>query len=432
MPNTTRQPPGASTKTKRLRTDIDEKRGLNTEEHTTPVPKRQRVSRACDSCRLKRDKCDGAHPVCSTCTSLNRTCTYNSNPKKRGVPTGYIRALELLLGLVFNKIPGGEETVLALLKAANLPRRLATTVKDLDESDVFYSSWKNSTVLKEVDKTLMTPEQPEDDHNKRDIASPDYAEAILSAGSLEWHLPEGLWDGTEAASFISPVNPPTNASTARNTTSYTTSDCGTQTLPPVDQIGERPPELLDGSPQVTDLHPRENMHRLHLQLPSKPGPEINIRISYDTLNDNLVAQSSRSRPTVPASVETSSSGLNPSGSNPQTRMTNNNGEVPSSLQAPTASFTAPRESETSRQTFLPGNTISGRPHTVSSNNGTTMLPELPASVHSTTAQHPTAYSNPSIVTFDPFTNVDGYSQSRIAPDLDALFDELASLDGTER
>jgi hypothetical protein len=50
-------------------------------------------------------------------------------------------------------------------------------------------------------------------------------------------------------------------------------------------------------------------------------------------------------------------------------------------------------------------------------------------------QYPATYQDPSLG-LSPFVDMDGYGparrQPRIAPDLDALFDELASLDGAEK
>ncbi|KAH8728529.1 hypothetical protein GQ44DRAFT_609372, partial [Phaeosphaeriaceae sp. PMI808] len=55
--------------------------------------KRFRVSRACDQCRSERSKCDGNQPQCAPCFQGNKTCTYTSNPRKRGLPPGYIRTI---------------------------------------------------------------------------------------------------------------------------------------------------------------------------------------------------------------------------------------------------------------------------------------------------------------------------------------------------
>ncbi|KAI9258795.1 fungal-specific transcription factor domain-containing protein [Phascolomyces articulosus] len=59
-----------------------------------PEPKRKRLAQACDVCRRKKIKCDGARPTCANCEKLGRQCTYNPNVKKRGPRQGYIEMLE--------------------------------------------------------------------------------------------------------------------------------------------------------------------------------------------------------------------------------------------------------------------------------------------------------------------------------------------------
>lgn len=80
---------------------------------STPA-KRSRVSRACDQCRASREKCDGVKPVCHTCNSQKRACTYDEPPKKRGIQPNYIRTLELTLAWLFQTVP---ETQTALSKS---------------------------------------------------------------------------------------------------------------------------------------------------------------------------------------------------------------------------------------------------------------------------------------------------------------------------
>ncbi|KAI9492146.1 fungal-specific transcription factor domain-containing protein [Zychaea mexicana] len=59
-----------------------------------PNSKRQRVSRACDLCRRKKIKCDGAIPICGNCQAFSLECSYKDMTKKRGPPKGYIEAVE--------------------------------------------------------------------------------------------------------------------------------------------------------------------------------------------------------------------------------------------------------------------------------------------------------------------------------------------------
>ncbi|ORZ05847.1 fungal-specific transcription factor domain-domain-containing protein [Absidia repens] len=70
---------------------------------TLPPPsasqnKRSRISRACDTCRKKKIKCDvdNCHP-CTTCKQYDWECTFNDTARKRGPPKGYIEGLEARL-----------------------------------------------------------------------------------------------------------------------------------------------------------------------------------------------------------------------------------------------------------------------------------------------------------------------------------------------
>lgn len=61
--------------------------------------KRRRVQRACDACRRKKIRCDGAQAgkrniTCSNCLEQKVECTYVEAAKRRGPPPGYIEALE--------------------------------------------------------------------------------------------------------------------------------------------------------------------------------------------------------------------------------------------------------------------------------------------------------------------------------------------------
>ncbi|KAI8981730.1 fungal-specific transcription factor domain-containing protein, partial [Mycotypha africana] len=60
--------------------------------------KRTRITRACDTCRRKKIKCDvDTHKPCSTCQQYNWECTFHDTAKKRGPPKGYIESLETRL-----------------------------------------------------------------------------------------------------------------------------------------------------------------------------------------------------------------------------------------------------------------------------------------------------------------------------------------------
>ncbi|EPQ52470.1 hypothetical protein GLOTRDRAFT_117339 [Gloeophyllum trabeum ATCC 11539] len=59
--------------------------------------KKRRVQRACDVCRRKKIRCDGAQVSgnrCTNCATYNIECTYVEAAKKRGPPKGYVESLE--------------------------------------------------------------------------------------------------------------------------------------------------------------------------------------------------------------------------------------------------------------------------------------------------------------------------------------------------
>ncbi|KAJ5091798.1 hypothetical protein NUU61_006668 [Penicillium alfredii] len=267
---------GASSKSKRRWTDPVDDGKANGPEDYAAHPKRQRVSRACDSCRSKKDKCDGIQPVCSTCASLCRPCTYKANPKKRGLPTGYIRSLELLWGLVFQRIQGSEDVMRALMRSVNLPNHLATMGKEAEGSDTLLSSFKNSTVLRDLEQMLVFLEQPEEEKERLlqaygEADTPLDVEGILSSsGAQEWQIPQGLDTRETSLPGVSPSRTAITSSTPRY--SRTTRDCSIQTVPTAD------PHPPSSSVQNSDSQPLPKQYSL--KLPYNAWPLLDIYFSY--------------------------------------------------------------------------------------------------------------------------------------------------------
>lgn len=280
MSTESRQVSGASGRSKRRGTDADEDGRPNGSEDMAAQPKRQRVSRACDSCRSKKDKCDGLQPVCSTCESLCRPCTYKANPKKRGLPTGYIRSLELLWGLVFQKIRGSEDVMRALLRSVNLPSHLATMGKEAEGSDTLLSSFKNSTMLKDLERLLVILEQPEEERERNlrlyndGDTSLDIDGILVSSEAQEWQIPEGLEHREIPLPVgVSPSRPSMISSVPRPGT-YRTKECGVQTM----AIDESRTQPLVVNPTAADL--RMTPTSAPLQLPYNAWPLLDIYFSY--------------------------------------------------------------------------------------------------------------------------------------------------------
>ncbi|RDW92528.1 hypothetical protein BP5796_01922 [Coleophoma crateriformis] len=119
---------------------------------------RKRVSQACDQCRSKKLKCDGGKPACTSCVSLGRQCQYGSVVKKRGLPEGYVRGLEKLLGLLITKEQQGEGSVGRLFSEAlgngNKRAELMAMWNGGEDGDSLPELWRNSQLSKALETLL--------------------------------------------------------------------------------------------------------------------------------------------------------------------------------------------------------------------------------------------------------------------------------------
>lgn len=115
----------------------------------------KRATRACEQCRSQKKRCDSGQP-CSTCKKGSLDCYYGTQAKKRGFPTGYVRILEALWGLVFQAVPTGEGTALQLLRQSSIGHDdegkviLHNSRHETEHST--RQSWLNSCVRREIDK----------------------------------------------------------------------------------------------------------------------------------------------------------------------------------------------------------------------------------------------------------------------------------------
>ncbi|KAL4887892.1 C6 transcription factor [Aspergillus ambiguus] len=144
------------------------------------VPRRKRVSRACDRCRSKKDKCDGLRPACSACQASGQTCSYDPHAKKRGLPEGYVRGLEKLWALSICNIDGFEDTMLTLLgttaESAGRRGKILSLWTDDGASETLHESWKTSRLYGALEKMLSNSDpsshgigkRPRDDQDDSD------------------------------------------------------------------------------------------------------------------------------------------------------------------------------------------------------------------------------------------------------------------------
>ncbi|CAO3595377.1 unnamed protein product [Absidia cylindrospora] len=114
--------------------------------------KRSRISRACDTCRKKKIKCDvdNCHP-CTTCKQYDWECTFNDTARKRGPPKGYIEGLEARLKRMeqlLGKIQSDETMteiqrtwLLLPLQQHIIPTRLPQSVHDSGDGELSGESY---------------------------------------------------------------------------------------------------------------------------------------------------------------------------------------------------------------------------------------------------------------------------------------------------
>ncbi|SAM84262.1 uncharacterized protein UBRO_06907 [Ustilago bromivora] len=107
--------------------------------------KRKRVSRACDQCFLKKDRCDALEPLCTFCSRLDRRCTYDRPERKRGPIQGLRPRLEeRIISL---------ETVLGFMLAHSSSHINALQLKQCSggERVHFREAWLQSKVRRQLE-----------------------------------------------------------------------------------------------------------------------------------------------------------------------------------------------------------------------------------------------------------------------------------------
>ncbi|KAL1613517.1 hypothetical protein SLS54_010524 [Diplodia seriata] len=107
---------------------------------------------------MPNNTCDGIQPSCFTCASSNRDCTYTANPKKRGIQPGYIRTLELALAWTFANVPASEDALLNLLVQPE--GRALLSGKDQDGSYKLHRKWRKSAFCRDIDRVLSGADPP--------------------------------------------------------------------------------------------------------------------------------------------------------------------------------------------------------------------------------------------------------------------------------
>ncbi|KAF5646345.1 quinic acid utilization activator [Fusarium sp. NRRL 25303] len=146
------QPEASPRASKRARTDTE------TSDKGPNGRNRHRITRACNECRRRKDRCGGQRPSCKSCIDNNRTCSYGPS-KKRGLRPGYVRGIETLLGLIFKSIQGSEEWICGLLEGVVQQSSFcpASGLHGTNISiDLLLETWHKSSVSKKMGSLLST------------------------------------------------------------------------------------------------------------------------------------------------------------------------------------------------------------------------------------------------------------------------------------
>ncbi|RGP80693.1 quinic acid utilization activator [Fusarium longipes] len=181
---------------KRARTEADES------DEGSCGRNRHRVTRACNECRRRKDRCGGQKPSCKSCTENDRVCNYGPS-KKRGLRPGYVRAIEVLLGLMITTIEGSEAWICGLLQGKSGQTSLRPALLQLHESDMsvdfLLERWRKCALAEEARK-LLAPDRVEVDETDAD-STQHFDTKVVEALSLSQGSRSGDTD-----SLLTPMN----------------------------------------------------------------------------------------------------------------------------------------------------------------------------------------------------------------------------------
>ncbi|KAL6903023.1 hypothetical protein GGI43DRAFT_330083 [Trichoderma evansii] len=122
---------------------------------TTTENKRRRVSLACDACRTARERCDGGRPHCGRCVSQSRSCSYTPASKKRGIQSGYLRAIELSLAWLLERTPENEEALHQLLVKDDGKEGVNILMSKGKSANKLHKRWSKCRVHKQLESLLV-------------------------------------------------------------------------------------------------------------------------------------------------------------------------------------------------------------------------------------------------------------------------------------
>jgi len=162
---------------------------------------RKRVGKACDRCRLKKSKCDGAHP-CTRCRLDNTICYYGERKKSvdKVYPKGYVEILELQQAQL---VAGLRKAFTILTQCDNFPGGPLPEQEDgfplthdiLDKLDVLHQPEHNPEGADHTfDDDLDKIQERLNQHQKPRRSSPSYSDSDDSTHLDSPQLPDSPTD----------------------------------------------------------------------------------------------------------------------------------------------------------------------------------------------------------------------------------------------
>ncbi|KAI0467263.1 hypothetical protein F4859DRAFT_525907 [Xylaria cf. heliscus] len=204
--------------------------GAGTDDDGGRKAKRARVTVACVGCRRKKERCDGTRPACGSCLSQGRQCVYPVREKKRGLRLGYVRSLEVLLGLLFLSVDGAEDAAVALLQGKKKVPSTRFRGSPTAKSNLFADIWRRSDAASQLNRLLLSAESKESEPVE------DKLDAVFAETLDQYHSIDVIQELAPSYSELPP-----------SASSHPTQDASTST-----QVG--PPNPLHINPPQSPLH----------------------------------------------------------------------------------------------------------------------------------------------------------------------------------
>jgi hypothetical protein len=141
----------------------------NNNNNGTTSKRRHRVTEACNPCRHRKDRCNGVRPACDNCLRAGRSCTYRPT-KKRGLRTGYVRALETMAGMLFSKVQGLDLWATSLFDGQVIIPEIQLNEDELELSNISVEAlaerWRGSSLMKKIEEALSAETNEDDEGNE--------------------------------------------------------------------------------------------------------------------------------------------------------------------------------------------------------------------------------------------------------------------------